>query len=195
MCRPGIRACPELIWNIAQRCQFCSLPLPAGVIQKRSPNVLVTAIPSICARVPAGRRNGTEPVVSVDQREFHQKQLGEVGGRGFHGAVIRLAVLKRPPARVGRPTRRWYRHCCVTPTQRRRSSSTRTASARTGWPLRAKYSRRSCSPQMRGWSRSPESWAEYGPDASGGFDLSSLECGTQGRNRTADAILFRASNV
>ena len=66
-----------------QRCHSSSAPAPAGSIQSRSPNTLVTASPRRAAtRADRQRQRDHEPVVGVDEPELEEEQLGEVGGVG-----------------------------------------------------------------------------------------------------------------
>ena len=47
------------------------------------------------------RERDQEPVIRVDQRELHQQKLRQVRCGRLHGTKISLAVLERPPARIG----------------------------------------------------------------------------------------------
>ena len=47
-----------------------------------------------------------KPIVGIDQRKFHQQKLRHVGRRWLHRAEIGLAILERPPARIGHTLKR-----------------------------------------------------------------------------------------
>ncbi len=95
------------ILNIDHGWPVAVVSCSAGRISVRIPNVSVTtSVVTRCSTTAGRGHRDEEPVVTVDQGELHDEELGQVDLVGVELAEVGDAVLERPPAAVGHAAER-----------------------------------------------------------------------------------------